>query len=132
MNRILKLILLPVCAALPAAAADDGKLNAQGKAYGDLIREYRKRRNLSQKELGEILHVTKNAVGAWESGRSHPDLADIPTLCRELEMPIEVFFGMPESPVPDQVTEKYSRLNEYHRTIVMRQMETLYDLQKQS
>ena len=114
------------------SAGDDGKLNGQGKAYGDLIREYRKRKNLSQKELGEILHVTKNAVGAWEAGRSHPDLADIPALCETLGMPLGVFFGMPESPVPDQVGEKFSRLSEYNRTIVMRQMETLYDLQEQS
>lgn len=132
MRPFIRAFLLLTCTIPPASGADDGTLNGQGESYGGLIREYRKRKNLSQKQLGEILNVTKNAVGAWESGRSHPDLADIPTLCEALEMPVEVFFGMPESSVPDEVTEKFSRLNEYNRTIVMRQMDTLYDLQKQS
>ena len=62
-------------------------LNAGGKPFGELIREYRRRRGMSQEQLGAVAHVKKNAVGAWEAGRSRPDVSCIPALCRALGMP---------------------------------------------
>ena len=108
-----------------------GMYNAQGTAYGDLIREHRKRKGLSQEELGAIAHVKKNAVGAWEAGRSRPDVASIPDLCRALDMPLSVFFGLGgEASANEQLTERFNRLNEHHQEIAMREMDMLYDLQK--
>ena len=69
-------------------------LNAAGKAYGDILREYRKKKGMSQEQVGLIAGVKKNAVGAWEAGRSRPDVASIPALCKALELPLNVFFGL--------------------------------------
>ena len=104
--------------------------NAEGKAYGELIREYRKRKHLSQEQLGAIAHVKKNAVGAWEAGRSRPDVASIPDLCRALDMPLSVFFGVGGgASFNDPLSERFNRLNDHHQQIVMREMDMLYDLQ---
>ena len=107
-------------------------VNAQGRAYGDLIREYRKRRGLSQEELGRIAHVKKNAVGAWEAGRSRPDVACIPDLCRELDLPLYVFFGLNTADNEAGVTEKYRRLNAQNQQFVLKQMDMLYEMQEPS
>ncbi|WP_367925069.1 helix-turn-helix domain-containing protein [uncultured Ruthenibacterium sp.] len=38
---------------------------------GDLIRALRKEKNMTQKELACLLHVTDRAVSKWERGVSH-------------------------------------------------------------
>lgn len=35
------------------------------------IRKLRKERKLSQEQLAERLHVTRQAVSSWETGHSH-------------------------------------------------------------
>ncbi len=107
-------------------------VNDAGQAYGDLIREYRKRRGISQAELGRLAHVKKNAVGAWEAGRSRPDLASIPALCRELSLPLSIFFGQKEEAFHEEVVTRYGRLNEYNRQVILKQMDALYELQMHS
>ena len=110
-----------------------GMYNAAGKPYGELIREYRKRKGISQAELGKLADVKQNAVGAWEAGRSRPDLASIPALCRELSLPMSVFFGLEEDgPSFEEVTLRYRLLNAYNRQVILKQMDALYELQQQS
>ena len=38
---------------------------------GALVRELRKEKNMTQKELAGLLHVTDRAVSKWERGVSH-------------------------------------------------------------
>ena len=66
--------------------------NAAGQPFGELIREYRRRCGLSQEQLGMIAGVKKNAVGAWEAGRSRPDIGSIPALCSTLGIHLHIFF----------------------------------------
>ena len=66
-------------------------LNAAGCSFGDLIREYRLKCGMTQEKLGALVRVKKNAVGAWEAGRSRPDLASVPKLCKTLGIPLPVF-----------------------------------------
>ena len=107
-------------------------INNAGQAYGDLIREYRKRRGLSQAELGKLAHVKQNAVGACEAGRSRPDLASVPVLCRELSLPLTVFFGEEKEAPFEEVASRYARLNSYNRRVILKQMDALYELQTQT
>ena len=39
--------------------------------------ELRKRENLSQEKLAEILNISRQAVSKWESGASSPDINNI-------------------------------------------------------
>ena len=105
-------------------------LNAAGRPFGELIREYRKRKGLSQEQLGSIAGVKKNAVGAWEAGRSRPDVASIPMLCRELEIPLHVFFGLSEEVDTFRLNERFNRLNDYNRQVILHEMDMLYGLQQ--
>ncbi|MBQ9211883.1 MAG: LexA family transcriptional regulator [Clostridia bacterium] len=104
-------------------------VNASGRPFGELIREYRRRNHLSQEQLGALVGIKKNAVGAWEAGRSRPDVASIPVLCKALGIPLHVFFGMAEDLDTFRLNERFSRLTPYNRQVVLRQMDTLYELQ---
>ncbi|MBE5732580.1 MAG: helix-turn-helix domain-containing protein [Clostridiales bacterium] len=51
---------------------------------GQKITELRKKRNLTQSELGEKLNVTSQAVSKWENNLSEPDLETTKRLCEIL------------------------------------------------
>lgn len=109
-------------------------LNAAGVPFAELIRENRRRKGMSQEELGALVSVRKNAVGAWEAGRSRPDISSVPVICEALDIPLSEFFGVPvdreEFKVPDDFRRRYAELTDYHRKIILRQMDTLIELQK--
>ena len=76
---------------------DYASRNMAGVAYGEMIRNSRRKKGMSQEELGALAHVGKNAVGAWEAGRSRPDLSSVPVICENLGISINDFFGIPEA-----------------------------------
>ncbi len=102
--------------------------NASGVPFGDIIRNSRKRKQLSQEQLGALVQVKKNAVGAWEAGRSRPDLSSVPSLCEALDISLNSFFGYAAED-KEEWEIYYDRLNARNRKIILRQMERLYRLQ---
>ena len=55
---------------------------------GRLILQFRKEKGLTQRELGERLHVTDRAVSKWETGKSFPDVSILEDVCRELDISV--------------------------------------------
>ena len=49
------------------------------------IRHFRRRKALSQSALAEILHVTRQAVSGWETGKTFPDLDMVVRLSEALD-----------------------------------------------
>ncbi len=121
---------------------DAGALqNRAGVSYGDMIRQCRKERGLSQEELGALVSVGKNAVGAWEAGRSRPDLSSVPVICEALGISVPAFFGIGDSgkesdrPLAGEsrgFSERFEQLNDYHRQVILREMDVLIDMQEKA
>lgn len=44
------------------------------KKIGQLLKELRNEKGLSQEELAEIFHVSRRTVSRWETGRNLPDI----------------------------------------------------------
>ena len=113
---------------------ETGMINAAGVPYAEIIRARRREKGMSQEELGALVSVRKNAVGAWESGRSRPDISSVPVICETLGLSLEEFFGVPEmrenTDVPEEFADRYRSLTDYHRQIVLRQMDTLLEMQR--
>lgn len=59
----------------------------------NVIKKYRINKELSQKDLAELLGKTKNAVSNWENGVNKPSADTIERLCEILDIPISEFFG---------------------------------------
>ena len=58
------------------------------KKFGDFIKELRKEKQLTQKELGEKLNITDKAISKWERGLSFPDIAVLKDLADFFEIDI--------------------------------------------
>lgn len=52
--------------------------------FGDFLREKRLEKNLTQKELANILFVSESAVSKWEKNVARPDIALLPILAEAL------------------------------------------------
>lgn len=59
----------------------------------DEIRCRRESKKLSQRELADIMGVTKTAVTNWETGVAMPRAGDLPRLADALGCSIDALFG---------------------------------------
>ena len=63
------------------------------------IREVRLRRGMSQEQLAQALHVTRQTVSNYETGRSRPDVETLTLLAKVLEADVqELLYGPAISP----------------------------------
>lgn len=62
------------------------------KYVGNKIREFRKRRNLTQKELGEKIGVKHNTISAYENGTNSPEQTMLFKIARALEIKVDDLF----------------------------------------
>ena len=73
---------------------------------GKRISEYRKKKNLKQDELAEMLGVSAQAVSKWENDLSCPDISLLPELSRILGISIdEIVQGKKDEPVVTIIPE---------------------------
>ena len=56
----------------------------ENKTFGDFIRELRKEKGLTQKELANKLNITDKPVSKWERNLSYPDIMYISKLAQIL------------------------------------------------
>ncbi len=72
---------------------------------GERIAHFRKRKQLTQEELGQALGVSNQAVSKWEKNISLPDVMLLPHLARALDVTLDALYGLePEAPAPTRST----------------------------
>ena len=59
------------------------------------IKQYRREQYLSQKQLGEILGLSAQAISKWENETAYPDLFVLPKLAELLGCQVDDFFRVP-------------------------------------
>ena len=57
---------------------------------GQVIRKYRKEKDMTQEEMARRLGVTAPAVNKWESGASAPDIALLAPIARMLGITTDI------------------------------------------
>ena len=79
------------------------------KKMGEFIAENRKKKGLTQEQLGEKLGVSNKTVSRWENGNYMPDLSLLETLSRELGISLnELLAG---EKIEQENAVKYSEQN---------------------
>ncbi len=63
----------------------------------EIIQALRTKRGLSQNELAERVHVTRQAVSRWENGETTPNIDTLKLLSRELDASINTLLGSPRT-----------------------------------
>ena len=61
----------------------------ENNKVGNFIAEMRKKKNLTQQQLGDKLYVTDKAVSKWERGKSLPDITLLSKLAEIFEVEVE-------------------------------------------
>ena len=57
--------------------------------FGNLIKEIRKKNNLTQKDLADKYHVTYQAVSKWENGKNLPDVSLMREISRDFNVSMD-------------------------------------------
>lgn len=60
---------------------------------GKKIFALRSEKNLTQRELADILHISDKTVSKWETGAGCPDISLLAELCRFFNVPMDTIIG---------------------------------------
>lgn len=81
------------------------------KFVGGKIRELRKKRGLTQKELGEKIGVKHNTISSYEKGTNEPEQNILYSMANVLEVSINEFFPLSER--TEKQPKKVVTVNQY-------------------
>ncbi len=59
---------------------------SQCKSFGENLKKIRRKNQLSQKDLAEMLGVSRQAVSKWELGDGYPEVDKLLILSRKLNV----------------------------------------------
>lgn len=64
------------------------------KVFSERLKDLRKIKNLTQKQLAEILKTTNSSICDWECGRSQPDLDALVCIAEFFEISADYLLGL--------------------------------------
>lgn len=78
---------------------------------GEVIRTYRKRKDMTQEEMASRLGVTTPAVNKWENGVSQPDIQMLSPIARLLGISLDELLSFHEELTPDEINSIIKKLD---------------------
>ena len=93
------------------------------RTIGEIIKELRKQRKITQEELAELVGVTPQAISKWERDVGYPDITQIVPLSKAFGVSTDeilgVNFGDDEKQVEDYIFSSYKAIvtDGYERAI---------------
>ena len=70
---------------------------------GEVIRKYRKEKNMTQEEMAKRLGITAPAVNKWEHGISQPDISLLASVARLLGITLETLLSFKDALSQEEV-----------------------------
>ena len=62
--------------------------------FNERLKEVRRERNFTQKDIYTILRVSANCYASWEQGRTQPSIEDIKKLCVIFDISADYLLGL--------------------------------------
>lgn len=87
--------------------------------FGKNLKYYRKRKNLSQAALGELLGYGYTAVANYESGRNEPSFDHLITLASILDTTIDELLGFPLTTQESQLSSMFRKLSPENKQLLL-------------
>ena len=78
---------------------------------GEVIRKYRKNKNMTQEEMANRLGVTAPAVNKWENGNSMPDIMLLSPIARLLDVTPDVLLSFHEELTKEEINSLVNEAN---------------------
>ena len=79
---------------------------------GQVIRKYRKEKNMTQEEMANRLGVTTPAVNKWENGNSYPDITMLAPIARLLGISLDILLSFQEELSDEEIRDIVLELDE--------------------
>lgn len=89
---------------------------------GGFIKELRKEKEMTQKQLADLLHITDRAVSKWERGICAPDIALLEPLAESLGVSIVELIQGARAEQPEEPEESAKQIIRYSRSEVARKV----------
>lgn len=107
------------------------------RAMGQLIRQAREERGMSQEDLAARIYRSRPAVSEMETGKMEPDASTLVYLSNALDKPILYFFppfargteGETPSPEAQELLRVFDRLDAHLQRAAIRQVRALADVE---
>lgn len=77
---------------------------------GEVIRQYRKEKQLTQEEMARALGVTAPAVNKWENGNSYPDITLLAPIARLLGITTDTLLSYREELTDQEINQILERI----------------------
>ena len=78
---------------------------------GEVIRENRKRKNMTQEEMANRLGVTAPAVNKWENGNSQPNIMLLAPIARLLNITLDILLSFQEGITREEISSIVTDIN---------------------
>jgi transcriptional regulator with XRE-family HTH domain len=82
--------------------------------FGKRLKNARKEKGLTQKELAALIHVKHNSISDWENDKNKPDIATVELLCGVLAITPSYIMGVKESDRPVLTADDAILIKKYH------------------
>jgi|GEM_PF-1005097 Predicted transcriptional regulators len=93
---------------------------------GSQIKKLRRERNITQEQLAEYLNISVPAISQWESGKTAPDISQLPLLANIFKVSSDIILGIDVDMKENKIEEIYnSALNDSFAGYRERAVETL-------
>ena len=92
--------------------------------FANRIKELRQAAHMTQAELSSALGISISAVKSWEAGRTRPDIANIPVLCKALNVRVSELYAPDEDEENRNKEERelvasYRSMSDPHKRILL-------------
>lgn len=85
----------------------------------EVIYKNRKKKQLTQEQLADMLNVSNKTISKWERGIGYPDVQIIPTLAKVLDIPIQSLFNA-EDLKPESIGKyNHSMITKYKQRMIL-------------
>ena len=81
--------------------------------FSENLRTIRKKHNITQEELADMLSVSRQAVSKWESGVGYPETEKLLILAKELNVTLDYLFSQRCRMVRPEDKERVSKIDTY-------------------
>lgn len=78
---------------------------------GQVIRQYRKKKDMTQEEMANRLGVTAPAVNKWENGNSMPDITLLAPIARLLDISLDTLLSFREELTKEEIQDIVYTMN---------------------
>lgn len=85
------------------------------KRFGERLVRLRKEKKLTQKDIADILNISRSAYAGYEIGRRVPEYSTLEKLANLFDVPIDFLVGRSDSKQPIAFTPSDSFLQAVHK-----------------